>query len=30
MTSKAKVNDLHFQYQPTLSQDAGLVQIEWF
>ena len=30
MTSKVKVNDLHFQYQPRVSQDARLVQIWWF
>ena len=27
MTLKGKVNDLHFQYQPRVSQDACLVQI---
>ena len=27
MTLKVKVNDLHFQYQPRVSQDACLVQI---
>ena len=27
MTLKVKVNDLHFQYQPRLSQDACLEQI---
>ena len=25
MTLKVKVNDLHFQYQPRVSQDACLV-----
>ena len=30
MTLKIKVNDLHFQYQPRVSQDACLVQIWWF
>ena len=30
MTFKVKVNDLHFQYQLTVSQDACLVQIWWF
>ena len=25
-----KVNDLHFQYQLRVSQDACLVQIWWF
>ena len=30
MTLKAKVNDLYFQYQPRVSQDACLVQIWWF
>ena len=30
MTLKVKVNDLHFQYQPRVSQDACLVQIWWF
>ena len=29
-TLKIKVNDLHFQYQPRVSQDACLVQIWWF
>ena len=29
MTLKVKVNDLHIQYQPRLSQDAYLVQIWW-
>ena len=28
-TSKVKVNDLHFQYQLRVSQDARLVQIWW-
>ena len=27
MTLKIKVNDLHFQYQPRVSQDACLVQV---
>ena len=27
---KVIVNDLHFQYQPRVSQDACLVQIWWF
>ena len=27
MTLKINVNDLHFQYQPRVSQDACLVQI---
>ena len=32
MTLKVKVDDIHFQYQPRVSQDAchGLVQIWWF
>ena len=30
MTLKVRVNDLHFQYQPRVSQDAYLVQIWWF
>ena len=30
MTLKLKVNDLHFQYHPGVSQDACLVQILWF
>ena len=30
MTLKIKVNDLHSQYQPRVSQDACLVQIWWF
>ena len=30
MKLKVKVNDLHFQYQPTVSQDACLLQIWWF
>ena len=30
MTLKIKVNDLHFQYQSRVSQDACLVQIWWF
>ena len=30
MTLKVNVNDLHFQYQPRVSQDACLVQIWWF
>ena len=30
MILKVKVNDLHFQYQPRVSQDACLVQILWF
>ena len=30
MTLKVTVNDLHFQYQPRLSQDARLGQIWWF
>ena len=30
MTLKVKVNDLHFQYQLRVSQDACLVQIWWF
>ena len=30
MTLKVKVNDLHFQYQLRVSQDAYLVQIWWF
>ena len=30
MTLKVKVNDLHFQYQPSVSHDACLVQIWWF
>ena len=30
MTLKVKVNDLHFQYQPGVSQDTCLVQIWWF
>ena len=29
MTLKIKVSDLHFQYQPRVSQDASLVQIWW-
>ena len=27
---KVKVNDLHFQYQPWVSQNACFVQIWWF
>ena len=30
MTLKVKVNDLHFQYKPRVSQDACMVQIWWF
>ena len=30
MTLKVKVNDLHFQYQLIVSQNACLVQIWWF
>ena len=30
MTLEVKVDDLHFQYQPRVSQDASLVQIVWF
>ena len=30
MTMKVKVNDLHFQYRPSASQDTYLVQIWWF
>ena len=30
MTLKVKVNNLHFQYQPRVSQDACLEQIWWF
>ena len=30
MTLKVKVNDLHFQYQLRVSQDACLKQIWWF
>ena len=30
MTLKVKVNDLHFQYELRVSQDACLVQIWWF
>ena len=30
MTLKVKVNDPYFQYQPTVSHDACLVQIWWF
>ena len=30
MTLKVKVNDLDFQYQPRVSQDACVVQIWWF
>ena len=30
MTLKFKVNNLHFQYQPTVSKDACLMQIWWF
>ena len=30
MTLKVKVNDIHFQYQLRISQDACLVQIWWF
>ena len=30
MTLKVKVNDLHFQYQLRVSQNACLVQIWWF
>ena len=30
MTLKFKVNDLYFQQQPKVSQDACLVQIWWF
>ena len=30
MTLKVKVNDLYFQYQPRVSQDACLVLIWWF
>ena len=30
MTLKVKVYDLHFQYQPRVSQDACLVLIWWF
>ena len=29
MTLKVKVNDLHFQYQLRVSNDARLVQIWW-
>ena len=29
-TVKVKVNDLHFQYQPSVTKDACLVQIWWF
>ena len=29
MTSKVKVNDLHFQYQLIVSQNACLVHIWW-
>ena len=30
MTLMVKINDLHFQYQPRVSQDACLEQIWWF
>ena len=30
ITLKVKVNDSHFQYQSSVSQDACLVQIYWF
>ena len=30
MTLKVKLNDIHFQYQPRVSQHACLVQIWWF
>ena len=30
MTLKAMVNELYFQYQLRVSQDACLVQIWWF
>ena len=30
ITLKVKVNDLHFQYQLRVSQDAYLLQIWWF
>ena len=30
MNLKVTVNDLHFQYQPRVSQDACLEQIWWF
>ena len=30
MALKVKVNDLHSQYQPRVSQDACLSQIWWF
>ena len=30
MTLKVKINDLHFQYQLRISQNACLVQIWWF
>ena len=30
ITLKVKVNDLHFQYQPRVSQDVYLVQIWLF
>ena len=30
MTLKVQVNDLHFQYQPRVSQDTCLEQIWWF
>ena len=30
MALKVKVNDLHFQYQPRVSQDTCLEQIWWF
>ena len=30
MTLKFTINDLHFQYQPRVSQDACLVHIWWF
>ena len=29
MTLRVNVNNLHFQYQPSVSQDACLVQIWW-
>ena len=30
MTLRVKVNDLHFQNQPRVSQDACFMQIWWF
>ena len=30
MSLKVKANDLHFQYQPGVPQDASFVQTWWF